>query len=391
MAMPKSCRPHWLIAAVALLLSSGLLSCGPKPLPPASPLDTPARQYGQGLARLAAGDLWAAQAAFERVRALDPDHPGSYVGAALVAMEQGEFWSARQDLEKALHKERSFVDAHTALGRVATAQGRQLGLDDGAWLEEALQAFDGALRLDPDNDGAAYHRALSLYWAGEFAEARASLVPITARNRGALVADALALTERIQLIERASPGTPRGVDIARSERLTRAEMAVLLMEELKLGHLVRQRRPAAAAASYAQPDTAGAATGTGVSDIDASWARPWIEEMLSLGVPGLELMPDGSFHPEEAVTRAAYARVNAGILEVITGQADMATRYVGQPSPFPDVGAESYAFSAIALNVDRGIMQADTITGSFRPGDPVSGAEALIIVRELQNAVRMEF
>ena len=83
--------------------------------------------------------------------------------------------------------------------------------------------------------------------------------------------------------------------------------------------------------------------------------------------------------------------MNAGILELIAGQADLATRYVGQPSPFPDVRADSYAFNAIALNVDRGIMAADTITGSFRPGDTVSGAEALVIIRELQNAVRMEF
>ena len=381
--------PHhrfWLILAVATLAA-----CGPRPLRPASVLDTPQRQYSQGLARLEAGDLWGAQAAFERAHALDPDYPGSYVGGALVAMEHREFWRARQEIETAVHKDGSFVDAHTALGRVATAESMQAAPGSDTWLAEALRSYDRALRLDPGNAGAAYHRAMSLYLAGRFASARASLGGIIARNRGPLVAESLALTERIQLIERASPGTPQGVAIARSDRLTRAELAVLLMEELKLGELVRQRRPAQSASLFATPGSQGQAAPDSASDVAASWARSWIEDMLSLGVPGLELMPDGSFHPDEAVSRAAYARVTAGILEVITGRADLATRYVGQTSPFPDVRADSYAFNAIALNVDRGIMAADTITGSFRPGDPVSGAEALLIVRELQNAVRMEF
>jgi hypothetical protein len=36
-------------------------------------------------------------------------------------------------------------------------------------------------------------------------------------------------------------------------------------------------------------------------------------------------------------------------------------------------------------------MRPDPVSGRFRPEDPVSGAEALLIIRELQNAVRMEF
>ena len=49
------------------------------------------------------------------------------------------------------------------------------------------------------------------------------------------------------------------------------------------------------------------------------------------------------------------------------------------------------AYNAIAVSVERGIMSADRITGRFRPDETVSGAEALLMIRELQNAVRMEF
>ena len=43
------------------------------------------------------------------------------------------------------------------------------------------------------------------------------------------------------------------------------------------------------------------------------------------------------------------------------------------------------------LNIERGIMDVDTVSGHFRPEATVSGIEALVIIRQLQNAVRMEF
>ncbi|MFH1566533.1 MAG: S-layer homology domain-containing protein, partial [Gemmatimonadota bacterium] len=313
------------------------------------------------------------------------------VGSALVAMEQGEYHRALQEVEEALHRDRRCADAYIARGRVLTAQGRVLPVDSGAWLPGALEAFRHALRLEPESDPARYHEAMAFYWAGTLAAARGALAPIIARNRGELVPAAMAQTERIQQIERASPGSPRGLDIARRDQLTRAELAVLLVEELKLPELVRQRRLSGHPPGFAPPGAGSPTPPDSASDTGASWARPWIETVLRLGVPGLEPMPDGSFAPDEVVTRATYARVNEGILELITGDSSLATRYVGQVSPFPDVRADSYAYNAIALSVARGIMSTDTVTGRFRPDDTVSGAEALLIIRDLQNAVRMEF
>ncbi len=102
-------------------------------------------------------------------------------------------------------------------------------------------------------------------------------------------------------------------------------------------------------------------------------------------------MPDNTFRPEKPLTRASYARVNQGILDLITADQGLSTRYVGEESRFPDVRGDSYAYNAIAVSVERGIMSADRITGRFRPDETVSGAEALLMIRELQNAVRMEF
>jgi len=343
------------------------------------------------MARLAEGDLWTAQSEFERAHALDPDYAGTYVGSAMVAAAQGEYWRAKQDIEEALHRDGSFADAHVALGRIITEEGRQGEFEPGDWLPRAVKAYGRAIDLDPESPSAYYHQGMSYYAAGEYAAARGSLARVVARNRGDLVGQAMRQIERIQLIERASPGTDQGRAIAAADRLTRAELAVLLLEELKLGDVMGRRRAVQGGSRFQTPDTRPQSARPAPTDIEFSWARPWIEEILELGVAGLEVAPDGLFHPDAAVTRANYARVNAGIMEAITGDEDLSTEYVGGASPFPDVRHDFFAFSAISLNVNRGIMAADTLTGRFRPEDTVTGAEALLIIRELQNAMRMEF
>jgi len=40
---------------------------------------------------------------------------------------------------------------------------------------------------------------------------------------------------------------------------------------------------------------------------------------------------------------------------------------------------------------ERGIMQADMMTGKFHPSSPVSGADALLSIRSFQNALRITF
>ena len=365
--------------------------CSQRQLPPESPLDTAQNHYTRGMARLGDGDLWTAQSEFERAHALDPDFPGTYVGSAMVAMAQGEFWRAKQDIEEAIHRDGGFVDAHVALGRIVTEDGRQGGRKPDDWLPLALEAYARAIDLDPEAPSAYYHRGMSYYAAGEYTSARESLAQVVARNRGDLVGPAMHQIERIQLIERASPGTDQGWAIAAVDRLTRAELAVLLLEELKLGELMRRRPRREELGQFRAPHAQTQTPRPVPTDIELCWARPWIEEILDLGVSGLEVMPDGLFRPEDAVTRANYARVNEGIMEAITGDDNLSTRYVGESSPFPDVRQDSFAFNAISLNVNRGIMSADTLTGRFRPEDTITGAEALLIIRELQNAVRMEF
>ena len=338
------------------------------------------------------GDLFAAQREFERARALEPDFPGALVGNALVAMKQQDFWRARKQVSLAIHKDSDFVDAYIAQGRIIAEEGTQRDYPVKEWLEEALRSFRKAEQKNTEYPGIYYYQGLVYLKALDLAAARQSFTRVLELNRGPLVAKAMAEVERIQMIERGAPGSEIGLKIALMPRISRAELAVLLLEELKLGEIVRQRRGRVAETEFQPLQGVEKKPATRKpTDISGTWAEPWIQEVLELGISGLEVFPDNTFRPDQPLTRANYALANQGVLVLLTGNTSVTTKYIGEATRFPDVRSDLYAYNAIALNTERGIMSADKISGHFRPNDPVSGSEALLIIRELQNAFRMEF
>ena len=125
-------------------------------------------------------------------------------------------------------------------------------------------------------------------------------------------------------------------------------------------------------------------------DVRGSWAEGWIEEAMKLGV--VETDPDGNFYPAESVTRAGYARAVARILTMVTRDQTLETRYFGEnPSRFSDVSSSHFAYPAMALCSERGIMKADLVTGGFNPAGGVGGADALLIIRTVQTSLRVTF
>jgi hypothetical protein len=106
----------------------------------------------------------------------------------------------------------------------------------------------------------------------------------------------------------------------------------------------------------------------------------------------MDVFPDRTFRPDEPITRSNYAVFLQNILVTVTGEQELASKYYGSESRFPDVNPTNFAYNAICLAVDRDIMDvANPLDGAFHPKDSVSGADALLIIRELQNALRMTF
>jgi len=127
------------------------------------------------------------------------------------------------------------------------------------------------------------------------------------------------------------------------------------------------------------------------TDIKGHWAESWVQDIIDVHVGGLEPYPDHTFKPDEAISRANYAKVMESIMIMVTGDQNLATKYIGEASRFPDVRSSHYAYNAIALMVDRGIMKANKMTGEFKLNDHISGADALLTIRDFQNELRITF
>jgi hypothetical protein len=229
------------------------------------------------------------------------------------------------------------------------------------------------------------------YQFGEAATAFSSVISM----KGDFAKEANDEWELVQKIQRAAPGTKIGAKIALIPEIDRADLAVLFVEELKLLEVFKKKQPKVYDTKFRPPDDPtqmkkeAQEAGPAATDIEGHWAKNWIEDVIRAGA--IDLFPDHTFHPDEKITRVNYAMFIQNILVAVTGDQALATKYIGTQSRFPDVNATHYSYNAICLAVDRGIMKADTIDGSFGMGETVSGADALLIIRDFQNALRMTF
>jgi len=196
----------------------------------------------------------------------------------------------------------------------------------------------------------------------------------------------------IQKIERVSPGTRVGPKISQIDKIDRADLAVLFIDELKLVELFEKYNVTQFKTDFKpySEDTDSQKQSKGIpDDIIDHWAKNWIIDILNIGA--MEVFPGNKFYPDDYVTRANFSRLIQKILVMITKDYELETKYLGEPSRFPDMSSSHYAYNAVALCVDRGIIQADLKTGAFKPNDTVSGVEALEIIKKFQNLLRQTF
>lgn len=391
--------PGLLTGLVILLIMAG---CGPKPIKQDSVLDNPENHFNRGIVEFDRGNLRAAMSEFNRAKALNPDYAEAYAGMALVYAKQGQmaknqkvseenFDKAFTYVDRALDKNDKSYDSRVIKGRIITLQ-REGDTED--WVEDAVKEFQRAIKLNPNNPKAYYFMGLTYKNGFQFRQAaNAFSKVISMKTTYAKEADQeYAL---VQKIERAAPGTKVGMKIALIPEIDRADLAVLLMEELKLMEILSKKRPKVYDTGFKAPDDPTqmqqpeTASLPAVTDIENHWAKNWIKEIVE--ARGMDAFPDHTFRPDEKVTRAEFAGIMQNVLVMATGDQTLATKYIGEPSRFPDVNSSHFAYNAIALMVDRGILKAETLTGEFNLNGGMSGADALLAIRQFQNALRMEF
>ena len=380
-----------------------LISCGPKVRVAVSQLDTPGHHTFTGLKLLDQEKYADAKREFEMATQLDAKYSKAYTGMALVNIYTSNFNAASDNLALGLKNakdtdEKLFVN-------VGKIRYYTLSKSDKKWLELAKNQFDEAVVTDPKQTPAYYFMGLAYKEALEFnlsGQMFAKVIQLKTDH----MADADAQLKFLQKVQLAMPATETGKKIALVERITRADAAAIFMEELKIKDLYNKPTPKVLDTPLKETEKVSTEVKeTEKVPIDAPPPIPVkllakdiadhplktdIEGILEIGVHGLENDPKGNFNPGEVLSRGEYAMMLEDILIKLTGEKDLAARYVNSKSLFPDVPADMPYFNAIIAVTSRGIMEAkNTKTGEFLPLKPVTGVDALLIIRKLKEKLKI--
>lgn len=373
---------------VILALSVFVFSCTPQLRKPGGELDTPEHHVFTGERLLAEKNYNQARREFELALELAPYFSKAHAGMALAKAYQGDIQGASQAMLDAwkyakTKEEKLFIH----VGRIRLLTVARVDKD---WLAQAREEFGDAVKLDSRHAAAYYYMGDAYKTALDFAQAGQMFKKVLEINNE-FVKEADGGWNLVQKIQRAMPGTITGRKIALLPSISRADAAALFMEEMKIDNLYKKRTLKTFDASYKDPEQAQGVPAAPAlpDDIKDHPLRADIEGIIGIGVRGLETYPDGRYHPDEFVNRAAYAIMVEDILIKITGDSALPTKFIGQVSPFPDLRPDLPYFNAVVTLTTRGIMEAkDFTTGEFGPLGPVSGVDALLIIRKFKEELK---
>ena len=127
--------------------------------------------FQKGQAALQSGDLDAAEAAFHRVLALDPQSGAAYANLGVVAMRRKNWAEALKYLQKAQRLSPQMTGIRLNIGLTEFRSGNYKG---------AIVPLESVLRDEPDSRQARYLLGLCQMFTDQFAEAVRTLEPLWA-------------------------------------------------------------------------------------------------------------------------------------------------------------------------------------------------------------------
>jgi len=371
------------VAALGLVVSG----CGPKAAPSTSVMDSPEYHYKTGLRYLDKDQIDDALKSFDRAIALDPKSPLGYIGKGLALGKKGEFKPAFENMSKGKGLDKG-IEANIGMIRLYSMQRGK------GWVQDAEGEFKSAQKKDANSAPLNYYMGMAYKVALDFDNAAAMFRKVLDMNKD-FTGEANAEWALIQKIQRAAPGTEIGKKIALIDKIDRADVAALFDQELNLEKLFTKRGAKTYNTTFKAPTESSTKMATetttkmeAATDISNHWLKPSIETVLKLQIRGLEPGPDHTFDPDKIITKGEFALMLEDVLIKVSGDEKLATKFLGATSPFPDLRNDQYFFSAAMTATSRGYLEADKATGEFKPGSPVSGADALLSIREFKNQLK---
>ncbi len=395
-----------LIVAVSTLVLA-MVGCASKGgIKPISEEDSPAHHYLTGMELLDKGDLAQAESHFDRALALDPKYSTAMAGKALTAAMKAESISDAAhrgvELERAAKwlddAEDEAEDNSTEFSISVTGIRTYTHGRPEKWIKKAQDLYDDAegmkkvkkeaLLYYRGKEALDYFMAVAAYKDLQFRDAEDLLSKVTQAPPGRWHEPAGVLFKHVHKIVRAIANytlTDVARKIAIKDEVVRSDVAALLVDDLHLDRLMAGR--------IAVPGQAPKASFT-PADILNNPFKSEIMIVLNWGLRGLETSYDETtqaylFNPNAPIKRKELAFILEDLLSKITGNEEIATAYFGQrKSPYPDVSPTSPWFNAVMNAVSRNLMESG-LSGAFRPDDTADGAELLLSVLRLRDAINI--
>lgn len=359
-----------------------LTSCAPSERHPLSRIDTPDHHCYAGIQLMNQGKYDDAAREFQLAIMLDEEHSQAHAGAGLVKAFRGDFAGAFEFMAEAGRLARQRQDKafyHVGMMRLYTMRK---GIPD--WLDRTRREFEQALIHEPASAAAYYFMGLACKAGLQFQDAASMFARVLDLNEE-YIEETYGEWKLVQKIVKAQPETETAKKIALMDSITRADMAALMIRELRIDELYDRWRSPVVGEENLQN-----AKGQAVKDIAGHVFEEEIQKVLGLEIEGLEPYSDGTFRPDDLVSRANLAVILQDVLAVAEHDDTLSTKYREEVSPFPDVKNDSPSFNAVMVVTARGIMRAHDLTsGEFAPFASVPGPDALLIMRNMKEELRM--
>lgn len=376
---------RWFLIILAIFVAVTMMSCGSKKKKPTVKLERPDMYTDVGMQLLEQGQYADAEREFAWELKKNPKNARAGIGLGLAKAYQGSYNEALDFLKdgcKYAKLDEEKVSCQVARIRIYTNDKR-----DKRWFLTTKEAFDAATKISLQNSDAYFYMGFAYKDNLNFDEAGKMFQEVIALN-DKHVKEAEGELAQIQKVQKAMAVTKTGRRIALEDQISRADCAALIMEEIKLEKVLNRQNPNADRDDFSdlKDKKSAPSKNTTAKDIADNPLRVHIEGVLRLGIKGLGKYPDGTFRPDESVSRAAFAVIMADILEKLTGNAELAKPFQRSESPFKDVRMETPYYGAIMVVTSRGIMEKKNANAEeFVPLAPVSGAEALKSAKRLKE------
>jgi tetratricopeptide (TPR) repeat protein len=388
---------RYFLATVSILALIAVAGCaGKEPRAPIGVMDTPEHHYRLGMRFLDSKEAARAIQSFDKALELDPDYGPALAGKGLAKAMQGDdegLKSIRKGEREAGTPEQELraliarIRAYTSM-----TSRKQMSPDD--LVDESEDTFDDAMDIIEDHprletpelyyyQGEVYLQALRLERAEEM------YGRVLRLGRG-MEDQAKKRWEIVQKVRRAAPQTHVGERIALVESISRAEMAALLVEELEFQRFLDGPKTAGTFQAPRNPSEQWRSEqGARMVDMAGHPLAAAVEVVTSYGIRGLQPYANNRFQPDKDLAKAEVAMILEDILVRATNDPSLATRYIGQSSPFSDLRADHPAFNAAMLTTTRGLLQGDVRSGGFAPNDTVPGVDAVLAIKKLREELRV--